>query len=356
MRAKMDWRLRSIVVGLIVSVTGCSTTVSIKGEFAPRVLAGENIRHIAIFDFSGPDGAVTVKELESLLIEARSRDIPYFKIMDHSVMKNLTGRYSRNANSLDSTNKISSIGRTLGVEGVLLGEVTQSGVHKVKEKKEVNYCSSRNDKGKCTRWSYKTIYCDIRTATFTVIPKLIDVEKSRIVYSKSYSGNSTASSCDYNEINYSDNGLVAIARKNALQDIRLDMAPYHKNMDVIIKSDDDTLSDVLQEKFKGAVEFAEANRMDRACNIWRGMYYGLIPTGNYNLLYNLGVCEEFEGSIACAQALYRRADNLLVEPDEDINEGLRRTRLMLEQQRVINLSEKQSSDYASLMEMECPAH
>ena len=89
-------------------------------------------------------------------------------------------------------------------------------------------------------------------------------------------------------------------------------------MDVV----DPKANELIRRKVKQGLEFAAANRMDRACEIWQeARQEG--PT-LAEVLYNLGVCAEISGHQSEALALYRQADRLLDRPDDRISAALLR--------------------------------
>jgi hypothetical protein len=88
------------------------------------------------------------------------------------------------------------------------------------------------------------------------------------------------------------------------------------------------LTSASGDRFAGALAFARANRLDRACEMWEE-----IARSDRNSVathHNLGVCSEAQGDLDTALNRYALADRQLTKPDPTVSESLARVRGLLE--------------------------
>jgi tetratricopeptide (TPR) repeat protein len=113
-----------------------------------------------------------------------------------------------------------------------------------------------------------------------------------------------------------------------LKEIAKDLGEYYVTSVIEIEKSDDTLGKPDREKFESGVDFAVANRLDRACAIWESLERS--NPNSLNLIFNLGVCREAVADYENALNYYRKADNLSYEPNKMINRALERIRAKIQ--------------------------
>jgi len=74
--------------------------------------------------------------------------------------------------------------------------------------------------------------------------------------------------------------------------------------------------------------------MDNACELW-GQAANLAPSA-VSLVYNQGVCAETRGDAQAALALYKKAEQLMGKPDDDIILAINRTTAVVKNQLKLN--------------------
>ena len=86
-------------------------------------------------------------------------------------------------------------------------------------------------------------------------------------------------------------------------------------------------STVAKGKLKSGLLFAKSGRLDRACELWQQAR--MEAPDSISIIYNIGVCAEASGDLTNALALYKEADQNLLEPDPVINDALSRVQSRL---------------------------
>lgn len=322
------------VLVLGAALTACATKVDVVGKFAPNsgLTVEKTPRRIAVVDFNGHGGQSSALELEGVLAQAKFEGKPFFTIVDRARTRDLMGEFVRKARGELDPATVASLGRQVGAEGILFGEVGKN-FHSERSQHQRTECSGYNDKGKCRSWSTHKVQCTDRTASFSITPRLVNVETAQVVYASPKGATSSTSYCSGESQSVSDEQLLANARRSAMLDVRRDLAPYEMTIKVKLKEDTDGLEGAAKETFEGAIAFANAGRMDRACEMWRRMQADGHKT--IAVLYDIAVCVETEGDLQKALQSYQVVDRMLVEPDSDVNDALKRVTAQIDEKKKI---------------------
>ena len=181
---------------------------------------------------------------------------------------------------------------------------------------------------RCKRYVDNKVSCNKTEAIYSFTPKLIEVETGKIIYSSPIKGTASTSSCsDQTTAGLSNTQLAEEAKKKALNQFRLEVAPSTSMIDIEMMDDSSSIENATaKQKFSQGIDFAKASRLDRACGYWNEAN-NISQTSakpSISLIYNLGVCAEVSGDLKKAGDLYSKADNLLEKPNKKISEALNR--------------------------------
>ena len=106
--------------------------------------------------------------------------------------------------------------------------------------------------------------------------------------------------------------MLGTAYASALGQARSSLLATERQLAVKLMELPDGLSAPAQERYKGAIAFAKAGRMDRACE-----QFGELFEQNQQsiaLTYSMGLCQESSGRLFQANELYKTADSLSKAP------------------------------------------
>ncbi len=300
------------------------------------------IKSIAVLPFSvnveGKDASKESTEfasqLESVLASVIIDDKSYFKLVDRLTVNRVIQEQKFKVSVLPSDDEAVQIGKFIGVRGIYTGILYPV------SKSEKNYQEERVECDKKNNCTKRYVTCIQRKLTFSFIPRLIDVETGRVVYSRTITVDKVSSGCNVSSLQ-SFEELERSAKKEALMEFIRDVAPYYVNMKFdLVDSEDNIKSREDKKKFNTALEFAKKNRIDRACSIWGEIYER--NQKSISLTYNLGVCKELSGDLAGALDFYQKADSLTQKPIDLINEALERVKLQIERQERLKQQIKSS--------------
>lgn len=308
----------------VLVLGGCASVAKVEATMPAKVPEAASYRRVAVYPFEGRSGEIYRSEIEALLSGITVKQRRYFTVVERSRLDSVLNEQRRAGSALFDEQSAAEIGKLTGTEAIYMGSVTGENIDDQRYTKSVRRCSAYDKNGKCITWRTDSIPCTNRTATISFTVKLVEVTQGTIPYAKTLTGRSTSSACrgDGRKLDSRAN-LFRIARQLAYIDLRRDVAPYPVTMKITLLDDTDGIeTEFARSRLSSGIEFARADRLDRACELWLEAR-GQAPD-SVSILYNLGVCAEATGNLKDARNLYRQADRLLSKPNKTINEALDR--------------------------------
>jgi hypothetical protein len=293
------------------ALTSCAPTLGVQGKFSPQSgLTVGAYRTIVVAPFSGFGGPAVARELEARLASATFEGKPYFRVVPAP------------PDPVDAVDA-APLGRALGVDAVLTGDVRSFSSNRPYYEYR-DECAATDSSGKCVRYVRVQIECYDADADVTVSPRLVDVKTGQIVYSSVKRGSARDRQCGRIGGFSIESQLLDEAREEAIRDIRFDLAPFERKIDVELKDSTDGLTPEQRAQFKQGMDFAKAENVGRACEIWRGLQDGGAST--VSVQFNLGVCAETAGDFTGALRIYENLQRALPKPDDDVTKAVARVR------------------------------
>jgi hypothetical protein len=326
---------------------GCSATITATNVVPPRSGA-VNVKQIGVIEIKGDQNDYFSNTLSSVLDKLELGKQKRFELYDRAKIESIIREQKFQATIADPSTMV-KFGRLSGIEAGFFGGLNYtSGIRSYSE--ERSRCDKKGEN--CQR--YYVTCTDTDYALRTTL-SLTDFSTAKVLYSNtinksrrvktcadSSSASSSSTSGDDRNIlgslfsteTETEERPVAVSHLRDSSDpfVRLvnatmtevarDLGEYNVTSTIEIEKSDDTLSAADQKRFEGAVDFATAKRMDRACETW-----GELEKGNSrsaNLLFNLGVRKESVADYEGALNYYKRADSLSNEPNKMINRALTR--------------------------------
>lgn len=320
--------MRSIKIMVLIAVTtgilnGCAPpVVKTLVLVPPRYSEVADLRRIAVLPFSRSrrDVEDVTADVEAALASVRVDDRPYFKVIERTQLKKIIDEQRLGSTGLLDQRTAVKVGKIAGVQGVILGKVSQSDVSSRRFKRQVKRCVSKNSNGKCQKWRAVNVRCLARTGTFGFVPKIVDVSTGRIVMSETIEKQFESQECE-GQAGPSDTDLLNRARSIALKSFMDSIAPHYMTEKLaLLSKDEPPLPAHVKARVESGLAFAKAGRLDRACGIWHGAHDGY--SNGYLLPYLIGVCHEARGELGQASHQYKIADQRTLEPVREINESL----------------------------------
>lgn len=332
---------------------------------------------VSVLPFRGHDGEIFASALSGKLQSALFDGSNYFELKSLDGL-NYTPPKGGAAAASTETAKAITIGNKLGVQAVIVGEIISDALSHNIYTEQRTRCVQSGKKlfSACEQSENYAVQCRKTTMNFSVVPRMIVLSNSRVVYSETVSFQDYYDQCNgelkakpedvtleslgcslisifggcksnqdpdaaRKKIPVStDEALKQAIHEQAAEYIRNSVAPFNYKTQVEFMSKASDLPKDQQKLFATASAYAKANRLDRACSDWEAMGKGL-ETGSINLLYNLGVCQEalVPEDPASAREYFSKADRMNTNPTSEVgkllNKALERTLKMVDRQKGI---------------------
>jgi hypothetical protein len=319
------------IVWLSIQLSGCANSVKTVKILPPNVPEAAEHQRVALIGFQGKHSKEVNVAFETMLVKHRLHGRPYFTVVDRTRTRELMREYKKSLSGVIDHSTAAKFGKQIGASGVYFGDVTNYSVSSKRYKANKYYCKKyASDGKKCEQSGTRKVTCTRRTANITLVPRLIDVETSQVVYRAERTGSATSSACPGQKLK-SDGQLLKEAIVKSIAQIRADIAPNAMLVRVELMDEPSQLTGADAASFNSGMDFAKAERMDRACQIWRDLNRRTQSADNA-LLYNVAVCEELEGNYSEALNLFEQVDQRLMQPDDNVSEALTRLRSNLQNQ------------------------
>ena len=335
---------------LLAMPAGADKVARYEARMAAKYPAVAAARNVGVLNFNGKDGENFTAALVSALQSATLDGAPQFSV------KTMESMNFRSAEAMSKAEVAAAIrqGQKLAVAVVFTGATTTVSVNQSSFNKQEQVCGSGIPLLGCKNPRTQNVPCQTVIGQYSVAPRAIRVDTGAVIYSEPVTAKGEYQICN-GQVQSSGSifdvfkgkkdqvaeapvttpdALLDKLRRDAAQAIRQQVAPYNRSVTVALKERAPGLSKPDTAQFAGAVEFAGAGRMARACSIFETMNAGA-NTQNVALLYNLGVCQEvlLPDRPAAALEYYAKADQLLTKPDKLISEAYLRTKNMVGQSR-----------------------
>jgi hypothetical protein len=313
---------------LLALLSGCAShKVQVNVLTSPKIVEAARYDTIMVSNFYGPTGEVFAGELEGVLVNAKVNNSPVYRSVSRS---NVSG--SRNFSTGEMDRSLMRNAASNKAQAVIAGSVLKA--EAIDERSsEKRFICDRKQKADgvlakllapCESGRDVQVSCTVRTGTYSVAFRMLEVESSKLVASEVVTQKSSSKACSDEKTNLpAADQLIASSKAQVLSQIKELLVPRQVQMELSLMAADDLLStSASKERVDGALRFANEGRLDRSCEIFNELQD--IEPQSVAIQYNLGVCAESEDDPAKAKAIYQALDRKLISPNEMVSEALKR--------------------------------
>lgn len=317
-----------LILVFVLVLAGCASKVRFTTIVPPEKLKVP-FRRIAVLDFRGDRYGQFRSILEGELSSVDVKGKKYFTVVDRESIGKLLKEMVVQK-EYGSEGEAADIGRILKVDVVVTGSVLTKDVARNSFYKTVEKCVDK----KCKKRVDERIYCRRKKAVFMFTPKVIEVETARIVYSGNYRAVKEVEWCQGSGGDFPTNAeLMAEAMQQAARDFVKDISPHEIVVEAAFKKYKGKY-EICEKKVDAAIKFAISGDVTRALDL---LYEALrLDTSSPEIYYDMALCYEVMGDYKNAKYYYRAAKMLLVEPDMDIIEALKRVERAVKARGMLN--------------------
>jgi hypothetical protein len=264
----------------------------------PRVAEMSDYTAVALVPDATPASGAIATQLEASMSKVRVNDVPFYNVLP-------AGDAGRQV-SFEISASPGKLVETHGVE-------------------QHPYCPDTTiSMSMCKNAQMRPVACTQREVALSVTVR-VRTKAGKVVATRNEASSGKSALC------FGDSGvlldgdqLLAAAADKVLTAIVQDLVVRTEVVQVLARDDAPEVKDPeRQQRFKEAVAFLKAGRLDRSCPVFQEL--SEIEGSSIGVLYNTAFCVQTKGDWCGANALYRRADALTHTPDSDLSNRINET-------------------------------
>jgi len=319
-------KIVNIALGIfLILISGCSQKVGVKALVPAQVDRISQTKVIAVTDFTH-DRVGLSRKIEAKLSNFQINNKSYFTVVSRNDINKVIQEQKLQNSGLVNDENIVKVGELIGAQAIISGNVSPVA-------KEDSYfyeprvrCANR----KCTELETYNIRCLKRLVGLSAEVRIVDVTKGDIIYADTLSRSTSFKHCADDSRAIPSKTMVAQRLAQDLADeFTYKLTPHYRRFNVKLLEDPDLdYTDEQEKLLEFALRYIKKGRYDKAEQLLKE----LVDSTNmksYVPFYNLGVIKEAQGKYKEAKEYYEYADNLMVEPVDEINEAMTRINALI---------------------------
>jgi curli biogenesis system outer membrane secretion channel CsgG len=323
-------RFGVVTLFLFIFFVGCAQKVQMKALEPAEVDRAANTKLIAVTSFKNDTVGLSSK-IESILAKQKLDNKRFFTIMSRSDLNKIIAEQKIQNSGLMDTSTAVEVGRLMGAQALISGDVGRVSMQDTRYYETRTRCA--DDKCKST-YTYN-IRCVKRVIGMSAELRMVDVTKGDIIYADTLAKNLEWSHCedDSRAMPSKEMGAQQIAN-NIARRFAYKLTPHYRYFNVTLLEDPDLdYNDRQEALLENSLIYIEQGRYDKAEKLLVDL---INSTGkqSYVPFYNLGVIKEAQGKYVEAQNFYGVADNLMLEPVDEINAAVLRIRDAIQKRKI----------------------
>jgi tetratricopeptide (TPR) repeat protein len=309
----------------VVMMSGCAQVVNVRALVPAEIDRATNTKKIAITEFKN-DFVGLGSKIEANLANKKIDNQTFFILVSRSdIDKVIREQKIQNSGLVEPSDAV-EVGNLIGAQAIISGDVGQV------TSSDSFYYETRSkcaDK-KCSELIYYNVGCNMRVVGLSAQIRMIDIAKGDIIYADTMAKAAEYRHCvdDYRAIPSTEIAAQSLAN-DISQSFTYKLTPHYRYFSVVLLEDADLDYNEAQEKLlESSLEYIKQNRYDKAEKLLMEL---VDSTDRKSLVafYNLGVVKEAQGEYVKAQEYYKMADDLMVEPIEEVSTAYNRIGSMI---------------------------
>lgn len=314
-----------LALSLLLLLSGCAHKVQVNALQPAQIDRAAKIRTIAVYPFQRDSVGLSSK-VETALASKRIDGESHFTMVSRNDSERIFQEQRlQNSGLLDEATSV-EVGNLLGAQAHI------SGVVNVAEATDKHYREKRQKcaDDKCKEMQTYTVSSTSRAFHLAVQLNMVDIEKGDLIYSDIQNERKLWRTC-------SDSNYALPSRSRGLELLALNiatkfagkLAPFYYTFDIVLLDEPDVdYSDEQEKMLDNAIIYIDRKRYEKAEHLLSRLLDDT-QEKSYVAAYNLGVVKEIKGELQEASQLYTLADELTIEPVEEIDSAMVRIKSSL---------------------------
>ncbi len=299
-------------------LSGCAQKIGVRALEPAQVDRMSQAKVIAVTDFSY-DRVGLSRKIEAKLSNYEIDNKKYFTVVSRNDISKVIAEQKLQNSGLVNDDNIVRVGELIGAQAIISGNVSP-----VSKQDSYFYeprvrCANKE----CTEVKTYRVRCMKRLIGLSAEIRIVDVAKGDIIFADTFSRSTSFKHCADDSRAIPSKTMVAQRLADDIADeFTYKLTPHYRRFSVKLLEDPDLdYTDEQEKLLEVSLKYIEQGRYDKAEQFLKE----LIDSTNmksYVAFYNLGVIKEAQGKYQEAKEYYEYADNLMVEPVEEINEAM----------------------------------
>ena len=305
--------------------TSCAQKVGFKVLEPAQIDRMATVKKIAVSEFANDRVGLSYK-IETKLSKFRIDNKSFFTVVSRNDLKKILAEQKLQNSGLVSDENIVKVGELIGAQAIISGHVSPATQQDSNFYEERLRCAN----SKCSKLEAYAVRCMKRVVGLSAELRVVDITKGDIIYAQNLSKHATFKHCldDSRAIPSREMAAQNLAQRIA-NDFTYKLTPHYKQLNVSLLDDPDLDYTDKQEKLlEISLKYIEQGRYDKAEKLLMDLIDST-DSKSYVAFYNLGVIKEAQGNYKEAKEYYEYADNLMIEPVEEINSAVIRIRSLI---------------------------
>jgi len=325
----MKLGLSFILFVVMFLFTSCAQKVRIRALEPAQIDRISQTKKIAVLNFKNDRVALSHK-IEANLAGFRIKNKKYFTIVSRNDLNQVLNEQKFQSSGLTDEKNSVKVGEIIGAEAIISGNVQSPA------KQDSYYYADRVRcaNAKCSELIYYRVRCMKRVVGLSAEIRVVDVSLGDIIYADTFSRSRVYKHCSDDSHPLPSTSMAAqnLATSIANQ-FTYKLTPHYREFYVTLLEDPDLDYTSKQEKLlKYSLEYIQQARYDKAETLLMQLIDST-DAKSYVAFYDLGVIKEAQGKYEEAKEYYDYADNLMIEPVEEINEAIVRINSLIEKRK-----------------------
>ena len=315
-----------IATGGALLLSGCAQKVRVRALKPAEVSRAALTKKIAVTQFKNDKPNISGK-IEADLAKSKLRNKQYFTMISRQDLNKVLAEQKIGSSGLIDPSTATKVGKLLGAQAIISGRTGNASSN------DTNFYESRTKCNKNNCWEVR-VSCVKRVAGLDAEIRMIDTQRGDIIYADTINRTRSWKHCN-------DDSRYIPSTTMASQQLAADIAdsftaklvPHYIYYNVeLLDSPDIEYTDQQEDLLDNALKFIKHRRYDRASTLLTRLI-NQTNEKSYVPIYNLGVVTEALGQYEEAQALYKKADKLTIEPVEQINHAINHIDKIIQQNK-----------------------
>ena len=315
----------------------------------------ESLRRALMFELFNrnlpPDTAAT-ERVNAALVGLRVNNQPFFTVVEREKIQQVLREKNLTSAGVQTGGGSAHSGQLVGADYLLTGS-SNLNIHSTWEQIKHSQCRKYDEiEQECLDVLERTVRCEVRHVQLNLVPRLVDVGSSKILYSRKIDKSNWENACTqaYSpwtlsapyEVLFYSNPLDQINRvvDEAVEEIKRDIAPYYAKVKLGLRTKISVQDSAAKKQFKFAMKLLRQD-FEQGCGQLRMLTSGP-ASGDIALRFNIAICDELSGNLDTAQQTLEHLSTLYIEsqqtPPRFVRTALDRVNKKVRDRAVLNQS------------------